>query len=124
MSETIILITGILGGGGLTFLTWWLNMRFRNLRNAVHATPKLQAPLKGGNLTFQTGSGQRLGTPPLIGENGDFIFRLGGGTDAIEMLRVCGDGRVLVRGVQVDDDIEFYHEFRDWLGYARAGRTR
>jgi hypothetical protein len=87
--------------------------------------PEPPGPLKGGNLTFQTGVGQRvMDHPPWIGENGDFIFQLGSGADAIEMLRVCGDGRVLVRGVQVDDDIEFYHEFREWLGYARACRTR
>jgi len=38
MNQTFTLIMGMLGGAclaGLTFLAWWLNMRYRNLRNAV-----------------------------------------------------------------------------------------
>ncbi len=36
--------------------------------------------------------------------------------DGPEMLRLCEDGRILVRGKEVADDVEVYHALREFLG--------
>ena len=60
----------------------------------------------GGNVTFSPGDGK----PP-----GNIAFLLAGGR---EMLRFDHDGKVYVRGEQVDDNQEIYMHFRRWLQLA------
>lgn len=63
---------------------------------------------------------------PAIPQTGDFVFQLHDGT---EILRLAGDGTVLVRGREVDQDDQLVAGFRAWLqatGYylrAEGGMT-
>ena len=60
----------------------------------------------GGNVTFNPGNGE----PP-----GSLQFLL---ADGREMMRFDHDGKVYVRGEEVDDNREIYRHFRRWLQIA------
>lgn len=69
--------------------------------------PKLHP---GGNITVSAGKG----TP-----GGSIIFEQANGEEA---MRFDGDGKVFIRGEQVDDNIEVYAAFRYWLSTAFYSR--
>lgn len=66
---------------------------------------KLQSELNraGGNVTFAPGCGKPSGNIAFLLEDGR------------EMLRFDDNGKVYVRGEQVDDNQEIYTHFRRWL---------
>jgi hypothetical protein len=70
---------------------------------------------KGGNVTLSTGEAplldEKTGT---YGEHGDVVFLIGG-LDGHEVLRLCGDGRILVNGEQVEEDRDLVEGFRTFL---------
>ena len=60
----------------------------------------------GGDVVFTPGNG---------GPSGDLVFLL---ADGREMIRFDDDGKVYVRGEQVDDNQGIYMHFRRWLQVA------
>ncbi len=60
----------------------------------------------GGNMMFSPGNGK---------PSGSIIFNL---VDEREMIRFDDDGKVYVRGEQVDDNKDIYFHFRRWLQLA------
>ena len=60
----------------------------------------------GGSVTFAPGDGK---------PSGSIIFLL---ADGREMMRFDDDGKVYVRGEQVDDNQDIYMHFRRWLQLA------
>ncbi len=60
----------------------------------------------GGNVTISPGEGQPAGS---------IIFKL---ADESEMMRFDPDGKIYVRGEQVDDNQGIYMHFRRWLQLA------
>lgn len=71
-------------------------------------TSKAEQIGAGGNVTISPGDG----APP-----GSIIFRL---ADRREMIRFDHDGKVYVRGEQVDDNHEIYRHLRRWLRLAHV----
>lgn len=71
---------------------------------------------RGGDVIFAAGRG---GVDPmgLRAADGDVIFRF---SDGAEAMRLCGDGRVLVRGNEVARDEEVYLGLRAWLAAANV----
>jgi hypothetical protein len=61
---------------------------------------------RGGNVTFSPGNGE---------VSGDIVFQM---ADGREMMRFDDDGKVYVRGEQVDDNQGIYMHFRRWLEIA------
>jgi len=61
---------------------------------------------RGGNVTISPGNGK---------PSGDIIFKL---ADEREMMRFDHDGKVYVRGEQVDDNQGIYMHFRRWMQLA------
>jgi hypothetical protein len=62
----------------------------------------------GGNVTFSPGNGE---------PSGSIAFLL---ADGREMMRFDHDGKVYVRGEQVDDNQGIYFHFRRWLELGRV----
>jgi len=60
----------------------------------------------GGNVTLSPGNGK---------PSGSIVFQL---ADGREMIRFDDDGKVYVRGEQVDDNQGIYFHFRRWLQLA------
>ncbi len=60
----------------------------------------------GGNVTISPGNGK---------PSGNIVFNL---ADGREMMRFDDDGKVYVRGEQVDDNQGIYMHFRRWLQIA------
>lgn len=77
------------------------------LRNTGPATTtvSINTPKKGGDITFQPG-------PGFNADDGSIILKLNSGQ---EMIRFDPDGKVYVRGNEVDDDPLIYLAFREWV---------
>jgi hypothetical protein len=69
-------------------------------------------PAKGGDIIFSSGKGYVPPMSPNAPEHGDIRFVIAGGQ---EMMRLCGDGKVIVRGEQVDDNRAAYDAFMAWI---------
>jgi len=69
----------------------------------------------GGDVTFLTGKPGSTRKPTGGGHPGDVVFKIGGGDEAVEMLRLRYDGAFLVRGKLVATDRDVYVAFRAWL---------
>lgn len=65
-----------------------------------------EAGSTGGNVVLTPGDGE---------PSGDIIFKL---ADGREMMRFDHDGKVYVRGEQIDDNQGIYMHFRRWLQLA------
>lgn len=64
-----------------------------------------------GDVVFTVGPGSKgAGVDP--GEDGNFIFQL---ADRTEVMRIAGNGKVIIRGEEVDDNIVVYRTFLSWL---------
>ena len=68
----------------------------------------LEATGTGGNMIFSPGNGA---------PSGSIVIEL---SDGSEMIRFDHDGKVYVRGEQVDDNQGIYMHFRRWLELSRV----
>lgn len=77
----------------------------------------------GGNIVFRAGAGKGQPTRESIDlseHDGSFIFELASGQQA---MRIEPDGTFLVNGHPVQNELDVYEAFREWLRTATVTRA-
>lgn len=80
----------------------------------------LAEAMKPGSLRFRAGA-SGTGSNGINHPGGSFVFEM---ADGKEWMRFDPDGKIFVRGTEVDSDRTVYENFREWLMHAKATSGR